>query len=367
MSKMLKSPAKYVQGRNILKELNRYITELGSHLMIVQTEGGCRRYKALLDTVFADSSYVIEYEVFSGEPTLAKCRALAEKCVRMGITGVIGIGGGKVLDTVKGISFFSELPDAIIPTACSSDAPCSSVSVMYDDDGVFDQYLFLKASPNVVIVDTDVISKAPVRLLVAGMGDAMATWFEARACRQSGSNNQLGEKPTRAATELAALCWKYLKADGLKAKMAVDAKVVTEALENIIETNTYLSSVGFESGGLAAAHGIQKGFTVVAALRKNYHGENVAFCTITQLVLENAPMDELNEVISFCRSVGLPTTFSDLGCPDITREELSAIAEKACVEKSTIHNLPFHVTCEMVVDALLAADVLGKMERCQVV
>ncbi len=172
---------------------------------------------------------------------------------------------------------------------------------------------FLNACPNIVLVDTEVICKAPARLLVAGMGDAMATYFEARACRQSGSNNQIAAKPTRAASELAALCWKYLKEDGLKAKNVVEAGVVTEALENIIEVNTYLSSVGFESGGLAAAHGIQKGFTVIPELHNAYHGENVAFCTLVQLVMENAPAAEIQEVADFCLSVGLPISFADLG------------------------------------------------------
>lgn len=115
-----------------------------------------------------------------------------------------------------------------------------------------------------VIVDGEITAKAPTRLLVAGMGDAMATYFEARSCRASSSNNQVAAKPTCTATEMAALTWKYLQVDGLKAKMAAEAGVVTSALDNIIEVNTYLSGVGFESGGLATAHGIQKRFTVIS-------------------------------------------------------------------------------------------------------
>ena len=268
MSQMLKSPARYVQGKGVLKELDRYLHGLGNHLMILQTAGGMRRNKSMLDNCFQGKEFIVDYEAFSGECTRAKIEAWAAQCRRDGVTAVIGIGGGKVLDTAKGIAYYTGLPMVIVPTVCATDAPCSSLSVMYTDEGVFDAYLFLDNCPNVVIVDSEIIARAPARLLVAGMGDAMATYFEARACRASGSNNQVAAKPTRTATEMAALTWKYLQTDGAKAKMAVEAGVVTPALENIIEVNTYLSGVGFESGGLAAAHGIQKGFTVIPALHE---------------------------------------------------------------------------------------------------
>ena len=193
----------------------------------------------------------------------------------------------------------------------------------------------------------------------------MATYFEARACRASGSNNQVAAKPTRTATEMAALTWKYLQADGAKAKMAVEAGVVTPALENIIEVNTYLSGVGFESGGLAAAHGIQKGFTVIPELHEAYHGEKVAFCTLTQLILENAPTEEIRSVLDFCLSVGLPVCFADLGYEAVDAKAVRRAAEKACVPGSTIHNLPFEVTADMVADALLAADAMGRVYRAE--
>lgn len=360
MSKVLKSPAKYVQGKGIMRELDQYLQGMGKHLMILQSEGGTRRNMDTLNACFEGKGYTVDYEVFSGEATTAKCEAWAKQCTETGVTAIIGIGGGKVLDTAKGISHLAGIPDVIIPTVCSTDAPCSSLSIMYTDEGVFDRYFFLNACPNIVLVDTEVIAKAPAKLLVAGMGDAMATWFEARACRQSGSNNQVAAKPTVSATEMAALCWKYLQRDGLAAKQAVEAGEVNEALENIIEINTYLSSVGFESGGLAAAHGIQKGFTVIPELHDSYHGFNVAFCTITQLVMEKAPKEELESVLRFCKTVGLPVCFADLGYDPVDPVMVKKAAEKACVPTSTIHHLPFPVTADMVAEALLEADAIGR-------
>lgn len=360
MSRMLKSPAKYVQGKGVMKELDQYLQGMGKHLMILQTAGGAKRNRAVLDACFAGKGYTIDYQEFAGECTRAKIENWARHCKDTGVTAVVGIGGGKVLDTAKGIAYDTGLPMVIIPTVCATDAPCSSLSVMYTDDGVFDAYLFLDACPDVVIVDTEVIAKAPAEMLVAGMGDAMATWFEARACRASGSDNQVHAKPTCAATGLAKMCWEVLKADGLNAKRAVEVGAVTAALENVVEINTYLSGVGFESGGLAAAHGIQKGFTVIPELHSALHGEKVAFCTLTQLVLENAPAAEVGEVLDFCLKVGLPVCFADLGYACVETEAVRRAAEKACVPGSTIHNLPFEVTPDMVADALLAADALGR-------
>ncbi len=363
MSMILKSPGKYVQGPGVLRELDRYLQGMGNHLMILQTEGGARRNREMLENCFAGKDYRIENEIFSGEATSVKCEAWAEKCRKKKVTAIIGIGGGKVLDTAKGISYLAGIPDVIIPTVCSTDAPCSSLSIMYTEDHVFDRYFFLDSCPDIVLVDTEIIAHAPVELLVAGMGDAMSTWFEARACRRSGSDNQIHAKPTISATEMAGLCWKYLRQYGPAAREAAERQEVTEALEIIVEVNTYLSSVGFESGGLAAAHGIQKGFTVIPELQRSYHGRNVAFCTIAQLVMEQAPQEELESVLDFCLSVGLPVCFADLGYSDVDPVMIRKAAEKACLPEATTHHLPFPVTSELVTQALLESDRLGREWR----
>lgn len=68
---------------------------------------------------------------------------------------------------------------AVIPTIAATDAPCTALSVIYTKTGEFDKYLILPQNPNLVLVDSEIVCKAPVRFLVSGMGDALATWFEA--------------------------------------------------------------------------------------------------------------------------------------------------------------------------------------------
>ena len=183
--------------------------------------------------------------------------------------------------TSKAVAYYVKKPVVIVPTIASTDAPCSSLSVIYSDEGVFEKYLFLPSSPNMVLVDTEIVSHAPARLLVAGIGDAMATYFEARACYRSDADNCLNGKCTKASLALAKLCYETLLEDGKSAVLAVNSKVCTKAVENIIEANTYLSGIGFESGGLAGAHAVHNGLTAIEATHKLYHGEKVAFGSIS--------------------------------------------------------------------------------------
>ncbi len=237
---------------------------------------------------------------------------------------------------------------------------CSALSVIYTENGVFEEYLFLPANPNMVLMDTEVIAKSPARLTVAGMGDALATYFEARAVQAKDALTCAGGRGTLAAHALAKLCFDTLMEEGVKAKVALEAGACTAAVEKVIEANTLLSGIGFESGGLAGAHAIHNGFTVLEECHHMYHGEKVAFGTITQLVLEDVSADELEDIIGFCIEVGLPVTLKELVIEEVTKEKIMAVAEAACAETDTLHNMPFEVTPEKVYAAIMAADAYGR-------
>jgi len=360
VSKILKSPAKYVQGPDTLRTLDQYLQGMGNRLLIIISPNGMKRMQAPLESCFAGTPYEVTYELFQGECSQRQIDYLTSRAKEKDCTAVIGIGGGKILDTAKAVAYEAGLRSVIIPTVASTDSPCSSLSVIYRDNGEFERYLFLDTCPDMVLVDTSVIAKAPAALMVAGMGDAMATWFEARACGTSGSPNQVGAQPTRAAAGLAAMCWDLLQEYGLQAKRDAETSTCSAALETIVEVNTYLSSVGFESGGLAAAHAIQKGFTMIPQLHRQYHGCKVAFCTLTQLVMEAAPEQEVDAVLRFCCDVGLPVCFADMGYQDPDPALLRLAAEKACVPGSTVHHMPFPVTLELIYEAMIKADALGR-------
>src|SRR5207245_10421134 len=142
------------------------------------------------------------------------------------------------------------------PTFASCAAPGRALSVMCTDAGVFQEYRFSRKNPDLVLVDTQVIAQGPPRLLAAGMGDALATWFEAKTCVEGSIRNMRGGASTQSALALAELCYQTLLNDGAEALRAIQTRVVTPALERLVEANTLLSGLGFESSGLAAAHAI---------------------------------------------------------------------------------------------------------------
>ena len=147
---------------------------------------------------------------------------------------------------------------------------------------------------------------------------------------------------------------------GLEALAACRVKAVTPAFEKILEANILLSGLGFESGGLAAAHSIHDGLTALEETHQFYHGEKVAFGTIVQLILQDAESDLIAEVIDFCMDVNLPTTLVQLGLAGVDRQRLMIVARRACAEGTFMANMPFAITPEAVVDAMLTADAMGK-------
>jgi glycerol dehydrogenase len=220
--------------------------------------------------------------------------------------------------------------------------------------------LILKRNPDVVLVDSKVIAEAPTRYFVAGMGDALATWFEATTCTKSSAKNLPGGVTTAAALNLARLCYDTLMEYGVSAKLAVDQHAVTPAVERVIEANILLSGLGFESSGLAAAHGIHEGLQVLEGTGGALHGELVAFGTIAQLVMENYSRGEIDKVIGFCNAVGLPVTLRQLGISDASPENLMKAAEVACMEGLTTHNSYFEVNPELILGAIIGANALGE-------
>jgi glycerol dehydrogenase len=300
---------------------------------------------------------------FGGECSVSEIERVKAAARQNAAHVLIGAGGGKVLDTARAAAADLKLPVVNCPTIASSDAPCSALSVVYTDEGVFQEYRIYKRNPDLVLVDTQVIAQSPPRLLVAGMGDALATWFEAKTCTDGNIRNMRGGASTRSALSLAELCYRTLLSDGADALNAVQEKVVTPALERLVEANTLLSGLGFESSGLAAAHAIHNGLTTVPQSHAFFHGEKVAFGVLVQLILEGKSRFLINEVLEFATEVSLPTTLADIGLGEVSSDMLNQIAARTTAKGETIHNEPFEVQPEMVVDAICAADSTGRSWR----
>jgi glycerol dehydrogenase len=360
MVKIMIAPNRYIQGPGIIKDIAKYIVHLGSSFYFI---GGPTALSIIRDKVSASLSEIslkYHFEKFKGECTRASAAGLSAKAKEFGAQVIVGVGGGRTIDTAKAVSHELGSSLVIIPTVASNDAPCSALSVQYNEHHMLDRFLILKRNPDVVLVDSKIIAESPTRYYVAGMGDALATWFEAFTCTKSGAKNLPGGISTSAALNLARLCYDTLMRYGVSAKLAVDQKAVTPAVEMVIEANILLSGLGFESSGLAAAHGIHEGIHALEGTEEALHGELVAFGTLTQLVMENYPKEEIDRVIGFCNAVGLPVTLKQLGVLNNSPENLIKAANVACMEGLTTHNSYFEINPELILGAIIGANALGE-------
>ena len=353
MEKAFASPSRYIQGKGILKTGVKHIEKLGKNALLLCGNTTWKVVGEEFNETLKNNGFAVTRVGFGGESSMDEVNRVTDIAKAEGVDVVLGLGGGKAIDTAKAIADILKVPVVILPTIASTDAPTSALSVIYTPDGTFEKYLLFDKNPELVLVDTEVLSQAPVRQLVSGMGDAFATWVEGRAVIEAKATTMAGGHPTLAATAIAQKCEEILFKYGLEAVRANESNTVNEALEAIVEANTLLSGIGFESCGLAAAHAIHNGFTALhGPIHELTHGEKVAYGILTQLFLEKRPKEELDNYINYFKELGLPTTLKDMKLENASAEELLKIGKQATAEGETIHNMPFTVTAEDVAKAL---------------
>ncbi|HWQ19105.1 MAG TPA: glycerol dehydrogenase [Methanotrichaceae archaeon] len=356
-------PGKYIQGAGALYELPSLVKLFGKRGLILATPTA---YKKILPESGLDlNAHSLPVERFAGECCEKEVSRLAALIQEKNVDVLVSMGGGKTIDTAKIAADRANISVIIVPTIASTDAPCSGCAVLYSDEGVFESVCYQRSNPAVVLVDTEIIARAPVRFLVAGMGDALATWFEAKSCRDTQSENACGGLCTLTGLNLARLCYDTLLRYGMNAKVAAQRHIITPALEHIVEANILLSGLGFESGGLASAHSIHNGLTALEETHAYYHGEKVAFGVLAGLQLTDAPPEDSDTIFSFCEEVGLPTTLAEIGIQNLDCSKLMLVAEKACAPGESIHHEAGQITPEKVLHALLAANAIGERRKNQ--
>ena len=345
--KIMIAPLRYVQGPDALLQMGAQVEALGIRNPMVLVDPIARKdVEAPLAEGFRLRGIKHAFVDFEGECTWTEIERVRGLCLTGGHDGMINCGGGKTLDTGRCVAsggamnvektppeVFVKLgagvPCINVPTVAATDASTSAASLVYADNGTLEATIIFPSNPTMVLVDTSVIARAPVRLFVSGMGDALATYFEADMClRTSSPSVQTGAQSTRAAQALARLCLDILMDYGVQAKIEAEAHVPGSALEAVIEANVLLSGLGFESGGLSAAHAVGHAFHHIRHLfeRPLFHGELVAFGTLVQLVMEGRKTEFLDTIFSFCRAVGLPTSFLEMSLKSMTDEAVETVA-----------------------------------------
>lgn len=357
MNKAILFPGQYIQGNDILREAGARIAAFGRRPFLCWTPHSREAAHHLVLSSLREASLAPTEGLFSGICTKSRAAELTAAAAAAQADVVIGIGGGSAIDLAKAVAAKLHLPVVIIPTIASSDAATSACTVWYNEAGASAGYDRWSVSPQLVLVDTGILVRAPIRFLVAGMGDALATWPEADASRRAGKPAHAGGAPTRAAMSLARLSFDILNASALDARSAVVQGQVTPAFEDVVEANVLLSGIGWESGGLACAHAVAHALSALPETHGCLHGEKVAFGLAIQLCLEtDYDAAERTRLLTLMMTLGLPVTFAQIGLRELSNDRLAALARRIALPGSSVHNQPFPAQASAIAEAMRAAD-----------
>ncbi|OIQ56995.1 glycerol dehydrogenase [Moorella thermoacetica] len=354
------APGSYLRGPAIIEKAGRALARLGARACLA---GGHRALAAVapaLQEALTSAGVEPAGQVwYGGECCPENIARVATAVKEAGADFLIGVGGGKALDTAKGAAWQAGVPLVTVPTIAATCAAFTSIAIIYDREGHFLSISHEAANPSLVMVDSRIIAAAPGRYLTAGMGDTIAKYIELRATSTAAAPHLALE----GALALARLCYDSILAAGPGAREAVDDRTVTPDLEKVIDAviliSGLVSGLGGDDGRTAGAHGVYEGLTASPLTRDCCHGELVAFGNLVQLVLEGKETNEIKGLAAFNRQVGLPVTLESIGLSPEDGPSLDLVS-RAAAESPDMANMPFPVTATMIREALLAADRLGR-------
>jgi glycerol dehydrogenase len=332
--------SRYVQGPEALDQLGPHCKVLGRSALVITDADMARLLGERVQASFRAADVACAIEVFPGEITHAAIASLAQNCLQFGADMVVGLGGGKALDTAKGVALKLGLRCISVPTIASNDGPASAAIAVYDDQHIMQDILQLPRNPDLVLVDTGVIANAPARFLRAGIGDAISKKFEAQACAAAGAHTLLGTPASLTGLMAADACYQIIRKHAAAALRAVEARQVTDDLEALVEATVLLSTISFENGGLSVSHAIARGFSYLQRAKGTLHGDHVAYGLLVQLELENRPCEFIQELRDFYTEIGLPTRLEDFGLAQPSAEEILELAVKSMVSPSAARFSP---------------------------
>jgi glycerol dehydrogenase-like iron-containing ADH family enzyme len=347
---LLTAPVQYISGPNMLDDCGRFIIKWGKNVLV---SGGQRALKSVDSKLFPALEVVgIEYEInrFIGECSDENIAALVEKVQRKALDAIIGVGGGKALDTAKRAAEICNVPVICIPTIAATCAAASAVSIVYTKEGVYKQDYNLGKNPNLVLVDSEIIANAPVEYFESGILDSLAKWYEGKVVFQGISNPDIF---TMSALKLAKLLNEIMEKEAVNAVQAVKSHRTTRAVVQITDLNIYLAaviqSIGKKTRG-AVAHAIHAGLSIIPQSHAILHGYKVGYGIVAQLFMEKTDLAEIGQVVRFFRQLDLEPSFKGLGLP-FEAGLLRQVAEKAILS-DPMQNMPFEVRSEQVIAAM---------------
>ncbi|MBU4531369.1 MAG: glycerol dehydrogenase [Hoeflea sp.] len=340
------APHLYIQGPDALERLPDLLSGLGARAFLVVDPFVAQRYGPRLTELLGPSAAIA---AFGGECTSAEIDRMSEIAESHNADVIVGMGGGKAIDTAKGVRIKRGGRIVIVPTIASNDSPTSRLSVIYKEDHALSEVRLMSTNPDVVLVDSKLIVEAPVRFFLAGIGDALSKKYEATECVNADARNFYGGAQTECLRAIASHCDKILRRDAVAAANDVRTHRISPEVESVIEAAVLLSGLAFENGGLSIAHSLTRGFSVIPAMQSYLHREQVAFGTLVQLAMTPDAEAERDDFARLLANLSLPRRLSDFGGTD---QDAQTIAEVTFDTSPYIRNFQRPVTVAFIVRAI---------------
>lgn len=321
------APRRYIQGPGVLASIGEKLAAIGSSAVLLANS----RVMELSADTFARSAAAAGVALralpFGGEITYDEIARIVAEIGDDRPDIVISAGGGKTIDTGKIVARETGAAFVSVPTIASNDSPTSHIAVIYDADHKLVGVEENKGNPELVLVDTDIIIKAPIELLSAGVGDALVKVFEVEQCIAAGGKNVFGATSPLTALALARACYDTVR-ENLEGAYEAHAKgEPNAAFEALVEAAVLMSGLAFESGGLSVSHGMTRGLSAVPGVAQALHGHQVAYGLLVQLELENRDATFMADMRGFFRAAKLPLRLADLGADQTSNSTVATIAD----------------------------------------
>jgi glycerol dehydrogenase len=365
LSTLTVAPAKVIRGSQILTIALESVASLGSRPLIVAGNSTLSLVKQTLQPILVEKQLHFTKSSYAPDCSEASLKALKAVAKEHKADVIIGVGGGKALDTAKLLAHQLQLPVVTIPTSAATCAAWTALSNVYSDEGAFLYDVALSRCPDLLILDYNLIETAPQRTLVAGIGDAIAKWYEA-----SISSGHLEQTLIIAAVQQARVLRDILFQKSIAALQQPGSEAWREVVDATVLLAGVIGGIGGAQCRTVAAHAVHNGLTQISG-GSSIHGEKVAYGILVQLRLEEMILGNQlavaarQQLLKFYAEIGLPKNLGDLGFGNITLSELQRAAEVALAANSDIHRLPFKVAIEQLMAAMVSTTAPTEINRTQ--
>jgi glycerol dehydrogenase len=343
------APARVIRGSQVLLSAGEEIARLGSYPLVISGKNTVTLAKSL-----EQLQLKCRQETYGADCCEVSLKSLRKAAKEHKADVIIGVGGGKALDTAKLVAHQLQLPVITIPTSAATCAAWTALSNVYSEEGAFLYDVALSRCPDLLILDYDLIQSAPERTLVAGIGDAIAKWYEA-----SVSSGHLEQTLIIAAVQQARVLRDILFQKSAMALQQPGSEVWQEVVDATVLLAGVIGGLGGAQCRTVAAHAVHNGLTHILG-HHSIHGEKVSYGILVQLRLEEMIQGNQlaatarQQLLKFYAEIGLPQKLGDLGLDNITLAQLQKGAEIALNPNSDIHRLPFAVALEQLMAAMVS-------------